>query len=151
MPDLQVQCFVKREFQPVFTPENMPRLLYISRREPSCLARPRLLHAHADFAEVMLVHSGSARFLIGDKTYDIQGGDLMIFNSGVVHDELTGAEGAIDSCCAAFAGLHLPGPAGKRPHPGRCACRLPRGQVDRGPLDLVRHDVLPASSPTVRL
>ena len=34
----------------------------------------------------------------------------MLFNSGVVHDELTGgADGAIDSCCVAFAGLRLPG------------------------------------------
>ena len=110
MPDLQVQCLVKRDFQPVFTPDNMPRLLYISRRAPSDNAHPRLLHAHPDFAEAMLVHSGQARFLIGEKTYDIQGGDLMLFNSGVVHDELTGgADGAIDSCCVAFAGLRLPG------------------------------------------
>ena len=49
MPDLQVQCFVKRDFQPVFTPENMPRLLYISRRTPFDQSRPRLLHAHPDF------------------------------------------------------------------------------------------------------
>ena len=34
MPDLQVQCFVKRDFQTVFTPENMPRLLDNSRRTP---------------------------------------------------------------------------------------------------------------------
>ena len=45
MPDLQVQCLVKRDFQPVFTPDNMPRLLYISRRAPSDNAHPRLLHA----------------------------------------------------------------------------------------------------------
>ena len=89
MPDLQVQCLVKRDFQPVFTPDNMPRLLYISRRAPSDNAHPRLLHAHPDFAEAMLVHSGRARFLIGEKTYDIQSGDLMLFNSGVVHDELS--------------------------------------------------------------
>ena len=51
MPDLQVQCLVKRDFQPVFTPDNMPRLLYISRRAPSDNAHPRLLHAHPDFAD----------------------------------------------------------------------------------------------------
>lgn len=107
MPDLQVQCFVKRDFQPVFTPENMPRLLYISRRTPFDNARPRLLHAHADFAEAMLVHRGGGRFLIGERTYDVQAGDLMLFNSGVVHDELSGSDG-IDSCCVAVSGLHLP-------------------------------------------
>ena len=32
MQDLQVQCFVKRDYQPAFTSDSMPRLLYISRR-----------------------------------------------------------------------------------------------------------------------
>ncbi len=109
MPDLQVQCFVKRDFQPVFTPENMPRLLYISRRTPFDQARPRLLHAHPDFTEAMLIRSGNGRFLIGEQTYDVQSGDLLLFNSGVVHDELSpAADSAIGSCCVAFAGLRLP-------------------------------------------
>ena len=65
MQDLQVQCFVKRNYHPAFTSDTMPRLLYVSRRLFSDRAHPRLLHAHPDFVEVLLVEEGSARFLIG--------------------------------------------------------------------------------------
>ena len=87
MQDPQLQCLVKRNYQPAFTSETMPRLLYVSRRPPTQEAHPRLLHAHPDFVEVLLIDEGSARFLIGDNTYEVQSGDLLVFNSGVVHDE----------------------------------------------------------------
>ena len=110
MQDPQVQCFIKRKYKPAFTQDTMPRLLYVSRRPPVQEARPRLLHAHPEFAEVLLVDHGTPRFLIGETAYDTKPGDLLLINSGVVHDELTGgADGAIDSCCVAFAGLRLPG------------------------------------------
>lgn len=107
MQEPQVQCFVKREYKPVFTAETMPRLLYVSRRQFSDQAHPRLLHAHPDWVEVLLVEEGAARFLIGDATYDVQAGDLLIFNSGVVHDELS--DTPFGSCCIAVGGLRLPG------------------------------------------
>ena len=106
MPDQQSQRFVKRAFQSVFT-EHPPRLLYVSHRLPNRNERPRLLHAHEDLTEVMLVRSGSARFLIDDHLHDIGPGDLMICNSGVVHDELSIAPD-LDIYCLACAGLRLP-------------------------------------------
>ena len=107
MQDPQVQCFVKRNYQPAFTSETMPRLLYVSRRPPTQEAHPRLLHAHPDFVEVLLIDEGSARFLIGDNAYEVQAGDLLVFNSGVVHDELS--DSPFGSWCIAVGGLRLPG------------------------------------------
>lgn len=107
MQDLHTMCFVKRSYQPAFTSETMPRLLYISRRLPSDENRPRLLHAHPDFAEVLLIEEGSTRFLIGETAYDVQAGDLLVFNSGVVHDELSGT--GFGCSCIAVGGLRLPG------------------------------------------
>lgn len=107
MQDPQIQCLVKRNYQLAFTPETMPRLLYVSRRPPTRQAHPRLLHAHPDFVEVLLVDEGSARFLIGENAYDIQAGDLLVFNSGVVHDELS--DSPFGSWCIAVGGLRLPG------------------------------------------
>lgn len=107
MQDPQIQCFVKRNYQPAFTSETMPRLLYVSRRPPTQEAHPRLLHAHPDFVEVLLIDEGSARFLIGDNTYEVQAGDLLVFNSGVVHDELS--DSPFGSWCIAVVGLRLPG------------------------------------------
>ena len=107
MQDPQVQCFVKRNYQPAFTSETMPRLLYVSRRPPTQEAHPRLLHAHPDFVEVLLIDEGHGRFLIGDNTYEVQAGDLLVFNSGVVHDELS--DSPFGSWCIAVGGLRLPG------------------------------------------
>lgn len=107
MQEPQVQCFVKRDYRPAFTQETMPRLLYVSRRQFSDQAHPRLLHAHPDWTEVLLIEEGSAKFRIGDGTYDVQSGDLLIFNSGVVHDELS--DTPFGSCCIAVGGLRLPG------------------------------------------
>ena len=107
MQDPQLQCLVKRNYQPAFTSETMPRLLYVSRRPPTQEAHPRLLHAHPDFVEVLLIDEGSARFLIGDNAYEIRSGDLLVFNSGVVHDELGNTP--FGSWCIAVGGLRLPG------------------------------------------
>ena len=107
MQDPQLQCLVKRNYQPAFTSETMPRLLYVSRRPPTQEAHPRLLHAHPDFVEVLLLDEGSARFLIGDNAYEVQAGDLLVFNSGVVHDELSNSP--FGSWCIAVGGLRLPG------------------------------------------
>jgi AraC-like DNA-binding protein len=107
MSELQSQCYVKRDYQPAFTQDTMPRLLYVSRRRLSDQTRPRLLHAHPDFVEILLIEEGSAKFLIGEDTYEVQEGDLLIFNSGVVHDEQS--ELPFGSCCVAVGGLRLPG------------------------------------------
>jgi AraC-like DNA-binding protein len=105
--EFQSQYFVKRNYQPAFTQDTMPRLLYVSRRLLSDQTRPRLLHAHPSFVELLLVEEGSARFLIGDTAYDVQAGDLLVFNSGVVHDELS--DTPFGSCCIAVGGLRLDG------------------------------------------
>ena len=107
MQDPQVQCFIKRKYKPAFTQDTMPRLLYVSRRPPVQEARPRLLHAHPEFAEVLLVDQGTPRFLIGETAYDTKPGDLLLINSGVVHDELS--DHPFGSWCIAVAGLQLPG------------------------------------------
>lgn len=103
----QVQCFIKRKYKPAFTQDTMPRLLYVSRRPPTQEAHPRLLHAHPEFVEVLLVDEGNPRFLIGDTAYDTKAGDLLIINSGVVHDEFS--EKPFGSWCMAVAGLRLTG------------------------------------------
>jgi AraC-like DNA-binding protein len=85
----------------------MPRLLYVSHRLLADETRPRLLHAHPDFVEILLIEEGTAKFLIGEDIYEVEAGDLLIFNSGVVHDELS--EHPFGSCCVAVGGLRLPG------------------------------------------
>ena len=105
---LNVQCFVKKEFQSMFVGENDPRLLYVSEIRPDASAHPRVMHAHEDFVEIILICSGSSEYLIHDKKYYIQPGDLLVYNAGVVHDEISGPDMEIGSYCVAIGGLHMP-------------------------------------------
>lgn len=106
---LNVQCFVKKEFQPVFVGENSPKLLYVSDIRPDTSAHPRVMHAHEDFVELLLICSGSSTYLIHDKKYAVKAGDLLIYNSGVVHDEISSSDNEVGSYCVAVGGLHMPG------------------------------------------
>ena len=106
---LNVQCFVKRRFEPVFTGENDPRLLYVCKIPPDASAHPRVMHAHPDFVEIVLIYSGLSEYLIDDKKQYIRAGDLLVYNSGVVHDEISGPEIAVGSYCIAVGELHMPG------------------------------------------
>lgn len=103
----RAQCFVKRDYRPVFTESAMPRLAYVSRRPPVKEPQPWLLHAHPDLVEVLLFDQGGGRFLIGGTAYDVHAGDLMIVNSGLVHDELS--DDPFGMYCVAVSGLRIPG------------------------------------------
>lgn len=39
----------------------------------------------------------------------IQAGDLLVYNAGVVHDEISGPDMEVGSYCVAVGGLHMPG------------------------------------------
>lgn len=106
---LNVQCFVKRDVRPVFTGENKPRLLYVSEIRPDASAHPRVMHAHADAVELILICSGSSEYLIHDKKVVIKAGDLLVYNAGVVHDEVSGPDMEVGSYCVGVGGLHMPG------------------------------------------
>ena len=106
---LDVQCFVKRNFEPVFSGENDPRLLYVSRVYPEASVYPRIMHAHSDFIEIVLIVSGSSEYLIHNKKHKVCQGDLLIYNSGVVHDERSGSDNKVGSYCVAIGGLKMPG------------------------------------------
>lgn len=106
---LNVQCFVKRDVRPVFTGENHPRLLYVSEIRPDASAHPRVMHAHADAVELILICSGSSEYLIHDKKVVIKAGDLLVYNAGVVHDEVSGPDMEVGSYCVGVGGLHMPG------------------------------------------
>ncbi len=109
MADERILCFVKREAPPFFTPETMPRLVYVSRTLPSDRAYHSILHAHQSLAEILLICGGEGRFLVGETFYDVKAGDLLLYNSGVVHDEFYSPENALSAYCAAITGLRLPG------------------------------------------
>ncbi|MBQ8144983.1 MAG: AraC family transcriptional regulator [Butyricicoccus sp.] len=106
---LHVQRFAKKNFQPIFDEKNDPRLLYLADIPPHASVYPRIMHAHEDFVEIILIVSGESEYLIHNKQYTIHAGDLLVYNAGVVHDEVTGPDTEIGSYCIAIGGLRMPG------------------------------------------
>lgn len=104
-----IQCFVKKEYATPFGLLCMPRLFSVSRTDEKASAHPRVMHAHDDLVEIVLVRGGESRYFVGGTPYDARRGDLFIFNSRVVHDEPSGPDRPVATSSLALGGLAVPG------------------------------------------
>lgn len=101
-------CFIKKPFESIFVGENTPQLLYVGQTFPTANLHPRVMHAHPDLLEILLIDSGTSSFLIGGKKQPVQTGDLIIYNAGVVHDEIVNPDDPIGCYALGIGGLHMP-------------------------------------------
>ena len=104
-----IQCFVKKEYEVPFDLTRPPRLFSVSRTDEKASAHPRVMHAHDDLVEIVLVRGGESRYFVGGTPYDARRGDLFIFNSRVVHDEPSGPDRPVATSSLALGGLAVPG------------------------------------------
>ena len=104
-----IQCFVKKEYEAPFGLTRPPRLFSVSRTDEKASAHPRVMHAHDDLVEIVLVRGGESRYFVGGTPYDARRGDLFIFNSRVVHDEPYGPDRPVATSSLALGGLSVPG------------------------------------------
>ena len=104
-----IQCFVKTEYTAPFGLPCMPRLFSVSRTDEKASAHPRVMHAHDDLVEIVLVRGGESRYFVGGIPYDARRGDLFIFNSRTVHDEPSGPDQPVATSSLALGSLAVPG------------------------------------------
>ena len=104
-----IQCFVKKEYEAPFGLTRPPRLFSVSRTDEKTSAHPRVMHAHDDLVEIVLVRGGESRYFVGGTPYDARRGDLFVFNSRVVHDEPSGPDRPVATSSLALGGLSVPG------------------------------------------
>jgi len=104
-----IQCFVKRNYKPSFKLEKVPYIAYVSKIEEQASIHPRVMHAHEDLVEIVLITSGNGEYSIAGVRHKVQRGSLAIYNSNVVHDEITGPDVLIGSYCCAIGGLKIEG------------------------------------------
>ncbi len=104
-----IQCFVKKEYEAPFGLARPPRLFSVSRTDEKASAHPRVMHAHDDLVEIVLVRGGESRYFVGGTPYDARRGDLFVFNSRVVHDEPSGPDRPVATSSLALGGLSVPG------------------------------------------
>ena len=102
-------AFSKEKFPAVFTGGNSPHLISVYAATGTYTEMPRAMHRHEDVLELILIRKGQGVHIIQGKSYNTSPGDLLIINSGAVHDESSreNEDLAIYSC--AITGLCLPG------------------------------------------
>jgi AraC-like DNA-binding protein/mannose-6-phosphate isomerase-like protein (cupin superfamily) len=66
---------------------HRPRLTFICKAEGIEAAIPRVMHKHDDRFELMFIRAGSGIYNIDGRGYQVQRGDLLLFNANVLHDE----------------------------------------------------------------
>lgn len=104
-----IQCFAQKKFHSSFQLAEEPQLAYISQIPAEDSVHPRVMHAHDDLVELVLICDGEGEYSIDGAERHVRTGDLIIYNSGVVHDERSGPNVKISSYCVAISNLHIVG------------------------------------------
>ena len=69
----------------------------------------RSMHLHEDRLELNFILSGNGTHVVGGELCNTQAGDVLIHNSGVLHDENLILDSQINAWCIAVTNLKLPG------------------------------------------
>src|SRR5690606_13927293 len=85
---LMTQYFIKNYVGSIFDNGKMPKLLYICDVDHDYTKMPRIMHSHDDIVEFVFIREGRGNHVIGGKTYETKKGDVLIYNSRVIHDEI---------------------------------------------------------------
>lgn len=69
---------------------------------------PQLLHRHDNVIELLYIIQGSGNYFVGDHSYVVQPGNLVICNAGVLHGEPAFQKHSFQSYCCVLSDLQLP-------------------------------------------
>ena len=102
-----LQYFVERNYKTVFGKGYTPRLEYICNVGADVTTMPRSMHEHKNLVEILIVDDGAGIFIIDGERYTAKKGDIILYNSGVVHDEFGGSGNNLSTYCVAISNLKL--------------------------------------------
>ncbi|OCG02085.1 hypothetical protein A9G12_10180 [Gilliamella sp. wkB112] len=77
----------KCKFESIFSNDSAPRLLSICYQNHNIAKFPRMMHKHDDRMEILFVQKGNGSYLVEGEKYTTGKGDILVYNSGVLHDE----------------------------------------------------------------
>lgn len=104
-----VQCYVKKKFKTTFQADKMPKLLYVCKAEADQTKLPCVMHMHKDRLEILFIREGKGIHTIDGRQYNTKKGDILIYNSGVIHDECTNPDSEMSVFNCAVSNLELEG------------------------------------------
>lgn len=103
------QYFINSMSKSHFKNGATPQLVHMCNVETKHTMWPRLLHMHEDIMEIVFIKEGSGCHLIGEKQYSVRKGDILIYNSNVLHDEYTNQDQNMSVYCCGISNLHIEG------------------------------------------
>jgi len=101
--------FVKEDFTSSFEPGNVPRLLYVSKVDHTSPQIPRAMHVHKDRVEIVLICEGNGNHTINNHKYQTKKGDVLFYNSGIIHDESATQGESMHTYCLGIQNLQIAG------------------------------------------
>jgi len=115
------------EFKPQnFSPfEQEPQLLGIYHWNEGL----RSMHLHEDRVELNFILSGNGTQVVDGELFNTQAGDVLICNSGVLHDDSLMINSQINAWCLAVTNLKLPGRPVNELVPEKFSPRIPCQKV----------------------
>lgn len=101
--------FIKNKFSSSFIQDSLPKLISVYQATGKYTEMPRVMHKHDDSLELILITEGYGIHIIKGQKYYTEKGDLLILNSGVIHDESSTANLNLSICTCALTNLRLSG------------------------------------------
>ena len=88
--------------------EQEIKLLYVCHAEREETIIPTAMHEHTNHLEIQYISGGKAYIRIGGHAYQVQKGDVVIYNAGVLHDECADLECGMSFYNCGIKNFHLP-------------------------------------------
>lgn len=102
-----LQYFMNNKYKSTFDRLHPPKLEYFCKVDEISSTMPRTMHMHTNLVEILLVYNGNGIYMIENDKYTAQKGDLILYNSNILHDEFGGSGTSLCTYCLAISNLKL--------------------------------------------
>ena len=133
-----LQYFFERNYRSVFARGYTPRLEYICNVGADSSTMPRSMHEHKNLIEILLIYGGAGIYIIDGERYTAKAGDLILYDSGSVHDEFGGSGNNLSTYCVAISNLKLANLPVNKILPEKYSPILPSGEYFDEMLNIFR-------------
>ena len=104
-----IQYFMTSDDNSILTPDTFLQLLSISVVPASHRSEhPRVAHSHHNATEIYLGLHGTGEVILNGIPFLLQHGDILLIESGTIHDEVRSKNQNLDTIVLSFHGLNLP-------------------------------------------
>lgn len=114
---------------PHSAPVGIGNMAYVTNTEIDNSGTLRAIHSHEDITEIGLVYQGNGVHLIDGALYHSKPGDLLLYNTKVLHQDIASSDEPMRFFLCGVTGLHLDGlrPGSIVPNPSGGSCHVESG------------------------